>query len=156
MRDAAKRSAVKRCLALAGLALGLIVLAGCREVRVKTLATGTTTVLGGNQIIIVRDAASLSKLGIHAPVHFKSEFGVVLLMGPHDRSGYKQIVESINPNPDRVRVVAFEQEPADAGQPSEQYRTFTLWIVSNRVYRRGVRVEVVTPSDEPIASTYLP
>jgi hypothetical protein len=98
----------------------------------------------------------LSKAGIHAPVHFKSEFGVVLLMGPHDRTGYTQIVESIHAKPDRVRVVAFEQEPASGGVPSAQYRTYTLWIVPNNVYRRGVRVEVVTPSDEPIASTYLP
>jgi hypothetical protein len=67
---------VKRCSALAGLALGLIVLVGCREIRVKTLATGTTAVLGGNQILIVRDAVALGKLGIHAPVHFKGEFGV--------------------------------------------------------------------------------
>ena len=156
MEDAAKRSAVKRWSTLAGLALGLIVLVGCREVRVKTLAAGTTTVLGGNQILIVRDANGLSKVGIHAPVHFRSEFGVILLMGPHDRTGYKQIVESINAGLDRVRVVAFEQEPADAGEPSAEYRTYTLWIVPNRVYRRGVRVEVVTPSDEPIAATYLP
>ncbi|HEY4434380.1 MAG TPA: hypothetical protein VGM99_08240, partial [Candidatus Cybelea sp.] len=85
---------MKRCLTLAGLALGLIVLVGCREVRVKTLATGTTTVLGGNQITIVRDEVALSKLGIRAPVHFKGEFGAALLMGPHDRTGYKQIVES--------------------------------------------------------------
>ncbi|HEY1881455.1 MAG TPA: hypothetical protein VGG51_00250 [Candidatus Cybelea sp.] len=147
---------MKRCLTLAGLALGLIVLVGCREVRVKTLATGTTTVLGGNQITIVRDAVSLSKLGIRAPVHFKGEFGVALLMGPHDRTGYKQIVESISASPQRVRVVAFEQAPADAGEPSAPYRTFTLWIVPNSVYRRGVRVEVVTPSDAPIATTYLP
>jgi hypothetical protein len=132
------------------------VLVGCREVRVKTLATGTTTVLGGNQITIVRDEVALSKLGIRAPVHFKGEFGAALLMGPHDRTGYKQIVESISANPQRVRVVAFEQAPADAGEPSTQYRTFTLWIVPNSVYRRGVRVEVVTPSDAPIATTYLP
>jgi multidrug efflux pump subunit AcrA (membrane-fusion protein) len=143
-------------LTLAGLALGLIVLVGCREVRVKTLATGTTTVLGGNQITIVRDEVALSKLGIRAPVHFKGEFGAALLMGPHDRTGYKQIVESISANPQRVRVVAFEQAPADAGEPSAPYRTFTLWIVPNSVYRRGVRVEVVTPSDAPIATTYLP
>src|SRR5579862_9689586 len=116
----AKASAVKRWSALAGLALGLLLLVGCREIRVKTLSTGTTAVLGGNQIIIVRDGATLGKLGIHAPVHFKSEFGAVLLMGPHDRTGYKQIVESIRANDVRVRV------------------------------------EVVTPSDEPIASTYLP
>ncbi|MGA8098586.1 MAG: hypothetical protein WB810_07995 [Candidatus Cybelea sp.] len=147
---------MKRWLALAGLALGLLLLGGCREIRVKTLAAGTTTVLGGNQILIVRDAVALGKLGIHAPLHFKSEFGVVLLMGPHDRTGYKQIVESIGANLERVRVVAFEQDPADGGEPSPQYRTYTLWIVPNSVYRRGVRVEVVTPSNEPIASTYLP
>jgi hypothetical protein len=152
----AKRTAVKRWSALAGLAVGLILLAGCREVRVKTLAVGTTTVLGGNQILIVRDAEALGKLGIHAPVHFKGEFGVVLLMGPHDRTGYKQIVESIRATPNRVRVVAFEQAPADGGEPAPAYRSFTLWIVPNSVYRRGVRVEVVTPSDEPIAATYLP
>jgi hypothetical protein len=152
----AKRSAVKRWSALAGLILGLLFLVGCREIRVRTLAVGTTTVLGGNQVIIVRDAAALGKLGIHAPVHYKSEFGVVLLMGPHDRTGYKQIVESIRAGDQRVRVVAFEQEPASGGEPSPQYRTYTLWIVPNSVYRRGVRVEIVTPSDEPIASTYLP
>jgi len=133
-----------------------MMLAGCREVRVRTLAAGTTTVLGANQITIVRDALALGKLGIHAPVHFKGEFGAVLLMGPHERTGYKQIVESISANPQRVRVVAFEQAPADGGEPSSPYRTFTLWIVPNSVYRRGVRVEVVTPSDEPIAATYLP
>ncbi|HVR47430.1 MAG TPA: hypothetical protein VMT95_12445 [Candidatus Binatia bacterium] len=147
---------MKRWSALAGLAIGLILLVGCREVRVKTLAVGTTTVLGGNQILIVRDAEDLGKLEIHAPVHFKSEFGVVLLMGPHDRTGYKQIVESIRATPDRVRVVAFEQAPADGGEPTGAYRSFTLWIVPNSVYRRGVRVEVVTPSNEPITATYLP
>jgi len=147
---------VKRWSALAGLALGLLLLAGCREIRVRTLVEGTTTVLGGNQVLILRDAGELGKLGIHAPVHFKSEFGVVLLMGPHERTGYKQIVESIRANEQRVRVVAFEQPPANGGEPSPQYRTYTLWIIPNNVYRRGVRVEVVTPSDEPIASTYLP
>lgn len=147
---------MRRLSALAGVFLGLLLLAGCREIRVRTLGTGTTTILGGNQILIVRDDTDLSKVGIRAPVHFKSEFGVVLLMGPHDRTGYKQIVESIRANPERVRVVAFEQEPANGGEPSDQYRTYTLWIVPNNVYRRGVRVEVVTPSDEPIASTYLP
>jgi hypothetical protein len=152
----AKRTAVKRWSALAGLVLGLVLLAGCREIRVKTLAVGATTVLGGDQILVVRNAVDLGKVGIHAPIHYKSEFGVVLLMGPHDRTGYKQIVESIRASLDRVRVVAFEQAPADGGEPSPQYRSYTLWIVPNSVYRRGVRVEVVTPSNEPIASTYLP
>ena len=148
----AKASAVKRWWAVAA----LLLLVACREVRVKTLATGTTPVPGGNQILVVRDPNDLAKLGIHAPVHFRGEFGVILLMGPHTRTGYKQIIESIRANDQRVRVVAFEQEPADGGEPSPSYRTYTLWIVPNSVYRRGVRVEVVTPSDESIATTYLP
>lgn len=151
-RVRAKPSAVKRWWALAA----LLLLVGCREVRVKTFAQGTTTVPGGNQILVVRNENDLSKLGIHAPVHFRGEFGVILLMGPHARTGYKQIVESIRANDQRVRVVAFEQEPADAGEPSASYRTYTLWIVPNSVYRRGLRVDVVTPSDEPIATTFLP
>ena len=138
-------------------ALAAVVLAGCREVRVKTLSQGTTDVPGGNQILVVRNTDDLGKLGIHdAPVHFKGEFGVVLLMGPHDRSGYKQIIESIRANDQRVRVVAFEQEPADGGEPSSSYRTYTLWIVPNSVYRRGLRVDVVTPSAAPVATTFLP
>lgn len=122
----------------------------------QTLAQGTTTAPGDNQIVVVRNPVDLAKLGIHAPVHFRGEFGVILLMGPHVRTGYKQIIESIRANDRRVRVVAFEQEPADGGEPSPTYRTYTLWIVPNSVYRRGIRVEVVTPSDEPIAATYLP
>lgn len=137
--------------------LALVLLAGCRDVRVQTLAQGTTTSLdGGSQIVVVRDAPSLERLGIHAPVRFRSEFGVVLLMGAHDRSGYRQIIESIRANPDGVRVVAFEAPPASGGEPSEKYRTYTLWIVPNTVYRRGIKVVVVTPSDEPVASTTLP
>lgn len=137
--------------------LALVLLAGCREVRVQTLAQGTTTNLdGGNQIIVVRDTPSLERLGIRAPVRFRSEFGVVLLMGPHDRSGYRQIIESIRANPDGVRVVAFEEAPASGGEPSARYRTYTLWIVPNSVYRRGIHVVVVTPSDEPLAETTLP
>jgi hypothetical protein len=137
--------------------LALLVLASCRDVRVNTLATGTTPAAGaGNEIAIVRDTASLERFGVRAPVRFRSEFGVILLMGPHDRSGYKQIIESIRANPDGVRVVAFEAAPGDGGEPSERYRTYTLWIVPNSVYRRGVAVHVVTPSGEPIANTTLP
>lgn len=137
--------------------LALVLLAGCREVRVQTLRQGTTTVLdGGNQIVVVRDTASLERLGIRAPVRFRSEFGVVLLMGPHDRSGFRQVIESIRANPDGVRVVAFEEAPPSGGQPSDRYRTYTLWIVPNSVYRRGISVVVVTPSDEPVARTTLP
>lgn len=137
--------------------LALVLLVGCREVRVQTLRQGTTTVLdGGNQIVVVRDNASLERLGIRAPVSFRSEFGVVLLMGPHDRTGYRQVIESIRANPDGVRVVAFEEAPASGGEPSDRYRTYTLWIVPNSVYRRGISVVVVTPSDEPVAHTALP
>lgn len=136
--------------------LALVLMAGCREVRVQTLRQGTTTVAGSNEISVVRDSPSLDRLGIHAPVRYRNEFGVVLLMGPHDRSGYKQIIESIRANPDGVRVVAFEQAPADGGEPSDRYRTFTLWIVPNAVYRRGIKVEVVTPGNTPVATTTLP
>jgi hypothetical protein len=148
----ALKSAALRLAAVAA----LFALVGCREVRVKTFAQGTVTVPGGNQIVVVRDPVDLAKMGIHAPVHFRGEFGVILLMGPHARTGYKQIIESIRANDQRVRVVAFEQAPADGGEPSANYRTYTLWIVPNSVYRRGIRVEVVTPSDESIASTFLP
>lgn len=134
----------------------LLLLMGCREVRVKTYAVGTTTVLGGNEIVIVRNAGDLQPLGIHEPIHFRGEFGVVLLMGPHDRTGYRQIVESIDANATRVRVVAFEEAPANGGDPTPAYRTFTLWIVPITVYRRGIRVEVVTPADAPVAGTVLP
>jgi hypothetical protein len=143
---------VKRLWALAA----LVVLAGCRDVRVQTFRQGETPILGGNEIVVVRDTPSLERLGIHAPVRFRSEFGVVLLMGPHDRSGYKQIIESIRPRADRFRVVAFEAAPADGGEPSSRYRTFTLWIVPNSAYRRGMHIEVVTPADEAITATDLP
>ena len=124
--------------------------------RVRTYAVGATTVLGGDQILVVRDAQSLARLGIHEPIHFRGEFGVVLLMGPHDRSGYHQIIESIGANEDRVRIVAFEEPPDNGGEPTADYRTFTLWIISNTYYRRGIHVEVVTPADTPVADTTLP
>jgi hypothetical protein len=147
-----KRLPVKRWWAL----VALLLLVGCREVRVKTFSQGTTTASGGDQIVIVRDQAQLDRLGIKAPVHFRGEFGVVLLMGPHVRTGYRQIVESIRANDERVRVVAFEESPPDGGEPSPDYRTYTLWIIPNSVYRRGIHVDVVTPSNEPIAATELP
>ena len=144
---------VKRLWAL----LALLALVSCREVRVRTLGTGTTTVLGGgNEIAVVRDEAALERFGIKAPVSYRHEFGVVLLMGPHDRTGYKQIIESIRANPDGVRVVAFEAAPGDGGEPSAKYRTYTLWIVPNSVYRRGIAVHVVSPSGEALANTTLP
>ncbi|MFN2448372.1 MAG: hypothetical protein ABR508_01075 [Candidatus Baltobacteraceae bacterium] len=137
--------------------LALVLLAGCRDVRVRTLSAGTTPVTGsGSEIAVVRDAPALEHFGVRAPVRFRKEFGVILLMGPHERSGYKQIIESIRANPNGVRVVAFEAAPGDGGEPSQKYRTYTLWIVPNSVYRRGVRVQVVTPSGQPIAATTLP
>ncbi len=136
--------------------VALVLLSGCRDVRVQTLKTGTTPVLGANEIVVVRDVASLERFGVRAPVRFQNEFGVLLLMGPHDRSGYRQIIESIRAGTGRVRVVAFEVPPADGGEPVPRYRTYTLFIVPNSVYRRGVGVEVVTPSDDPVARTSLP
>jgi hypothetical protein len=140
---------------LAALAALLLLLTGCREVRVKTYAQGTTTTLGGDQIAVVRDRRELEALGIRAPVRFNHEFGVVLLMGPHADTGWRQSIESIRANGERVRIVAFERAPADGGEPVESYRTYTLWIVPNSVYRRGSTLDVVTPEGDPIATTVL-
>jgi hypothetical protein len=134
----------------------VLLLTGCREVRVKTYAQGTTTVLGGNQILVVRSNDDLERVGIKADVHFRGEFGVVLLMGTHKRTGFKQVIESIRATDQVVQVVAFEEPPADGGEPSREYRTYTLWVVPNGVYRRGLHVQVITPSSEHIAETELP
>jgi len=133
----------------------LVALSGCREVRVKTYAQGTTTVPGVNAIVVIRDRHGLEALGIRAPVRFKHEFGVVLVMGPHEQTGWAQLIESIRANDRRVRIVAFERAPADGGEPSIPYRTYTLWIVPNSVYRSGSTIDVVTPEGEPVATTQL-
>jgi hypothetical protein len=134
-----------------------VVLAGCREVRVNQVRSGTTPVVAGaREVVVVRDRRALESLGVSVPVDFRHEFAVVLLMGPHKETGWSQIVESIRANTDRVRIVAFERAPLDGGQPApKEYRTFTIWIVPNAVYRPGSRVEVVAPSGEPVASTTL-
>ena len=136
--------------------LVVLILTGCREVRVKTYAKGTTEVPGGNAVVVVRDRAGLESLGIKAPVRFNHEFGVALLMGPHREVGWRQVIESIRANTSRVRIVAFEVAPVAGADPAPAYRTYTLWIVPILVYRRGSHIDVVTPSDEPIASTVLP
>lgn len=145
------RALVRRIVA----ALLLLALVGCREVRVKTYAQGVTSVAGRNAIVVVRSTQDLEALGIRAPVRFKHEFGVVLLMGPHDRAGYRQVIESIRANEDRVRVVAFEQAPIAGAEPAKEYRTYTMWIMPIKVYRRGSRIDVVTPSDVEVATTVL-
>jgi len=133
-----------------------VVLAGCREVRVNQVRSGTTPVAGGREVVVVRDRRTLESLGVSVPADFRHEFAVVLLMGPHRETGWSQIIESIRANTDRVRVVAFERAPLDGGEPApKEYRTFTIWIVPNAVYRPGSRVEVVSPSGEPVASTTL-
>ena len=134
--------------------LGLL-LTGCREVRVKTYAQGTTAVQGGNQVLVIRDVHGLEALGIHAPVRFRSEFVVLLLMGPHQESGWHQVIESIRASDYRVRIVAFEHPPVDGGEPTKEFRTYTMWIVPNSVYQPGSQVDVVSPSGDPIASTVL-
>ncbi len=142
---------MKRC----ALALLLLLLVGCREVRVKTYAQGTVLGTNGSQIEVVRNRRDLESFGIKAPVRFNHEFGVLLLMGPHTATGFKQTIESIRANSDRVRIVAFERSPADGGEPAESYRTYTLWIVPNSVYRPHSFLDVVTPDGDPIASTTL-
>ncbi|GAC1571530.1 MAG: hypothetical protein NVS3B7_01750 [Candidatus Elarobacter sp.] len=133
-----------------------VVLAGCREVRVNTFPPGTTPVVGPHEVVVVRDKRALEALGVVAAVNFRKEFAVVLLMGPHKQTGFAQIIESIKANPDRVRIVAFERAPLDGGEPApREYRTYTLAIIPNAVYRSGLRVDVVSPSGEPIASTTL-
>jgi hypothetical protein len=133
-----------------------VVLAGCREVRVNQVRSGTTAVSGGREVVVVRDRRALESFGVTAPVDFRKEFAVVLLMGPHKETGYSQIVESIRANSDRVRIVAFERAPLDGGEPApKEYRTYTIWIVPNAVYRSGAQVEVVSPSGEAVASTTL-
>jgi hypothetical protein len=76
-------------------------------------------------------------------------------MGPHRETGYVQITEDIRANADRVRIVAFEKAPIDGGEPTAPYRTYTMWYVPNIAYRPGSRVDVVTPSGDPIAATTL-
>ena len=135
--------------------VALVALAGCREVRVNLQRTGTTHAVGGNQIVIVRNQRALDALEISVPVNFRREFAAVLLMGPHRESGYTQIVESIRANADRIRVVAFEKAPLDGGEPVPAYRTYTIFIVPNIAYQPGSRVDVVTPSGEPVVTTVL-
>jgi hypothetical protein len=133
-----------------------VVLAGCREVRVNTVRTGTTPIVGPREIVVVRDRRTLDSLGVAVSADFRHEFAVVLLMGPHKETGWTQIVESIRPNTDRIRIVAFERAALDGGEPApKEYRTYTIWLVPNVAYRAGSRVEVVSPSGEPIAATTL-
>lgn len=133
--------------------VAFVALAGCREVRVDQVRTGTTTVAGPTQVVVARDRRTLEEIGIPAQVNFRKEFVVVLLMGPHRETGYVQIIESIRANADRVRIVAFEQAPLDGGAPAPPYRTYTMWYVPNIAYRPGSHVDVVTPSGDAITAT---
>jgi hypothetical protein len=135
--------------------VAFVALAGCREVRVNTAATGTTTTPGPTQVLVVRDRRGLEVLGIQTSPNFRKDFAVILLMGPHRESGFVQITESIRANADRERIVAFEKSPIDGGEPVPSYRTYTMWFVPNIAFRPGVGVDVVTPSGEPITATTL-
>jgi hypothetical protein len=133
-----------------------VALCGCREVRYNTVRTGTTPIVGPREIVVARDHRTLDSLGVPVPADFRHEFAVVLLMGPHKETGWTQIIESIKPNTERIRIVAFERAALDGGEPApKEYRTFTVWLVPNVAYRAGSRVEVVSPSGEPIAATTL-
>jgi uncharacterized protein YceK len=135
--------------------VAFVALAGCREVRVNQIRTGTTAAAGVTQVAVVRDKRSLEAFGISSAIDFRKEFAVILLMGPHRESGFAQIIESIRANADRVRIVAFERAPIDGGEPAPAYRTYTMWYVPNIAYRPGSHVDVVTPSGEPITATTL-
>jgi hypothetical protein len=135
--------------------VAFVALAGCREVRVNQVRTGTTTSAGPTQVVVVRDKRGLDILGISAAVNFRKEFAVILLMGPHHATGFVEITEDIRANADRVRIVAFEKAPIDGGEPTAAYRTYTMWYVPNIAYRPGSHVDVVTPSGEPITATTL-
>jgi hypothetical protein len=137
------------------LLVALVALAGCREVRVNQVRTGTTTVIGPNQVLVIRDRKGTDALGLPYAADFRHEFAVVLLMGPHKETGYVQLIESIRANADRVQIVAFERAPLDGGEPTAPYRTYTMWLVPNIAYRPGSNVDVVTPSGESIVSTTL-
>jgi hypothetical protein len=137
------------------LLVALVALAGCREVRVSQVRSGTTSVPGPNQVLVIRDNRGLEALGLPKVANFRHEFVVALLMGPHRETGYVQLIESIRPNADRVRIVAFERPPLDGGEPTAAYRTYTMWLVPNIAYRPGNNVDVVTPSGESIAATIL-
>ena len=137
------------------LLVALAALAGCREVRVNQVRSGTTSVAGPNQVLVIRDRKAIEALGLPYTADFRHEFVVVLLMGPHRETGYVQLIESIRANADRVRIVAFERPPLDGGEPTAAYRTYTMWLVPNIAYRAGSNVDVVTPSGESIAATIL-
>ena len=112
--------------------------------------------MGPREIVVARDRRTLDSLGVPVQADFRHEFVVVLLMGPHKETGWTQIIESIKPNTERIRVVAFERPALDGGEPApREYRTYTEWLVPNVAYRSGSRVDVVSPSGEPIASTTL-
>jgi hypothetical protein len=144
-----------RALRLLAVLVFAFVLPGCREVRVQTFGSGTTTQVGPPQIVVLRDERFLAEYGIKRPVRFNHEFAVLLLMGPHTTTGWSQLIESIRANSDRTRIVAFEHQPLDGGEPTREYRTYTLWIEPNSVYRVGAVVDAVTPSGDLIASTTL-
>ena len=102
--------------------VAFVALVGCREVRVNQVLTGTTTVSGPTQVVVVRDKRTLDALGISSTANFRKEFAVALLMGPHRETGYEQIIESIRANADRVRDRGVRARPdrrrrADRGLP---------------------------------------
>jgi len=137
------------------LLVALVALSGCREVRVNQVRSGTTTVIGPNQVVVFREKKVGDALGLPYAADFRHEFVVALLMGPHRETGYVQLIESIRANADRVRIVAFERAPLDGGEPTAAYRTYTMWLVPNIAYRSGSIVDVVTPSGDSIAATVL-
>ncbi|TAM59338.1 hypothetical protein EPN52_07990 [bacterium] len=135
----------------------LLILAGCRDIRVRTYAQGFSFVPAtGPQITVIRSAGEMERLGIDLRgIDYRHVFAVVLLMGPHDVEGFHQVIVSIKANDTRVRVVAFEQ-PSDKPGVDRPNRSYTVWVIPNLVYRPGAQVQAVTPDGAPFASTTLP
>jgi hypothetical protein len=131
-------------------------LSGCRDARVLTMSQGTTPLSGSDAVVVVRTGHALEELGIRSNgLHLHRAFGLVLLMGPHRATNFHQVIESTKASGDRIRIVAFERAPPDGGEPRPAFRTYTLWVVPNAVYRPGLIVEVVSPDGVTIAGTTL-
>lgn len=120
-----RRAGACSLLRAAASALALVLmLTGCREVRVQTIKRGLTSAPGGNQVVIVRTHRELEELGIRAPeVQFIHEFGVALLWAliakpagakSSNRSGLMRIASASSPTGGRPPMEANRRQRSTA------------------------------------------